>query len=431
MIDNKLFKDLKDNIDNIEIFDTHEHIMYDIERKTKKIDFFILFYFYTDTDLVSSGLKRSEVEKLLNPNISLKVKWNIFSPYWEFIKNTTDGKIIKIVLKDIFGVENIDLYNIEKVTKKINEFKEMDYYKYILREKSKIVFILNDIDNFDIFGVNIVEPDKDYFLPVIRLDHLLELNSAESFYKIEEKNNIEINNFSDFIELIDKKFEERKNKIYALKSAIAYSRDLFFDEVTYNEAEKSFIKVLKLNNYDNRRNDCISLTEIRPFQDFMYHYLVRKAIEYNLPIQIHTGMLDGNGNDIRNSNPTHLSNLILKYKKAKFDIFHLAYPYTNELIAMVKMYPNCFINMCLIPQVSKYLYKNTLNLLIDIIPSNKIFGFGGDYLFVEGTYAAQKIAREAIAEVLYERVLNNYFSFDNAVKFAERILGKNAKSIYL
>lgn len=77
------------------------------------------------------------------------------------------------------------------------------------------------------------------------------------------------------------------------------------------------------------------------------------------------------------------------------------------------------------------LYKHTLNLLIDIIPSNKIFGFGGDYMFVEGAYAAQKITREAITEVLYNKVTQNYFSFEDAVEFAERILNKNPKDIYL
>jgi hypothetical protein len=69
--------------------------------------------------------------------------------------------------------------------------------------------------------------------------------------------------------------------------------------------------------------------------------------------------------------------------------------------------------------------------LIDLIPSNKIFGFGGDYLFVEGTYGAQKIAREALTEVLCKRIEEKYFTFEEAVKFAERILYLNPKNIYL
>ena len=68
---------------------------------------------------------------------------------------------------------------------------------------------------------------------------------------------------------------------------------------------------------------------------------------------------------------------------------------------------------------------------MDILPSNKIFGFGGDYLYVEGTYAAQKIAREAISEVIYQRVLNKEISIDTGINFTERILYKNAERVYL
>ncbi|HEB32199.1 MAG TPA: hypothetical protein ENI15_15220 [Spirochaetes bacterium] len=431
MKDDKLFLEIKSALKNIEIFDTHEHLMYESERRTKKLDFFMAFYFYTSTSLVSSGMKLKEMEKLQDPCISLKNKWDIVSPYWDFLRSTMDFKVISIVANDIFGVEKINLESIVEITEKINETKRVEHYKNILKERSKISFVVNDIDNFGEFGVKKIVPDEDYFLPVIRLDRLMNANSAESIEKIEEENNININSLANLIELIDNIFEQRKGRIYALKTAIAYCRDLFFEDVSFSDAEKCFIKILKLNNYTNRRNDSISLDEIRPFQDFIYHYLIKKALDNDLPIQIHTGIIDGNANDIRNTNPAHLTNLLLKYKNAVFDIFHIGYPFTDELIAMVKMFPNCFVNMCWIPHFSKYLYKQSLNLFMDILPSNKIFGFGGDYLFVEGTYAAQKIAREAIAEVIYERVLNKDISIDDGINFTERILNKNAEHVYL
>ena len=37
----------------------------------------------------------------------------------------------------------------------------------------------------------------------------------------------------------------------------------------------------------------------------------------------------------------------------------------------------------------------------------------------------------AALRVLYERIKNNYFSIEEALKFAERILNTNAKNIYL
>jgi hypothetical protein len=426
MRDKKLYEELKNNINSIKIFDTHEHLMCESERRIRALDFFMFFNVYASTDLVSSGLAQENMERLKDPEVDLKTKWNIFRPYWEHIKNTGYAKTIKIALEDIYDVDSIDLNSIEKITEKINKYKKTEYYEDILRKRCKIEYILNDIDT----NHEIHESDTNYFLPVMKNDDLFGLNTAEKLAKTEKKYNVSITSLSDFINLVDSNFEERKDRIYAFKIGIAYSRSMLFEDVDFNEAEKSFSKVLKLNRYDFF-SDSVSLHEIKPFQDYMYHYCIKKAINYNLPVQIHTGILEGNYNDIRNSNPLLLTDLLLKYRKGKFDLFHIGYPYTNELITMIKMYPNSYINLCWIPEISVNLYKNTLNLLIDIIPSNKIFGFGGDYLFVEGTYGAQKIARKALLEVLYKRVESKYFSFEEAVEFAEKVLNKNPKSIYL
>ena len=299
----KLYEDVKNSINEIKIFDTHEHIMYESERRIKKIDCFIFYCPYLSADLVSAGLRLKELEKLQSPNIDLETKWGIFSPYWKLIKNTTYSKVITIAAKDIYGVESINLNSIKKISEKINEFKRVEYYRDILREKSRIEYILNDLDGVDILGIKKRDPDKDYFLPVMRVDHILELNSIEKLTKLEEENNININSFSNFINLIDEIFKKRNGKVYALKIAAAYTRNIFFEDVSYNDAEKSFLKILKLNNYDSFK-DTISLSEIKPFQDYIYHYCIRKATKYGLPIQIHTGLLGGNANDIRNSIPT-------------------------------------------------------------------------------------------------------------------------------
>ena len=430
MEDEKLFNELKDNIDKIKIFDTHEHIISEKEWRKGEIDFFFFFGCYTRTDLISSGLKEEDFEKLFDPSLDIKKKWEIFNPYWEYIKNTTYSKVILSALKDLYGIEEINIKAIEIVSEKMNKLKEVDHYSDILKKRCNIEFILIDRDTFNQFGFMKNNEDYEYFLPVLRLDEIFQISSKDHISKLEKASDTNISDFKDFINLIDKVFEIRKDNIHALKIGTAYTRDLLFDDVSYGEAEISFLKILRLNCY-NQFSYGISMEEMRPFQDFMHHYLIKKAIEYSLPIQIHTGLLEGNGNDIRNSNPTHLTKLVLKYKNAKFDIFHIGYPYFHELTAMIKMYPNCYINFCWIAEVSENLYKNAMDLLIDMIPSNKIFGFGGDYLFVEGTYGAQKIARRIIADVLYERIKNNYFSIEEALKFAERILNTNAKKIYL
>ena len=67
MYDKKMFKEIKSNIDNIRIFDTHEHIPSEVERKRTKLDFFNFFSCYCSTDLVSSGFREEDLMILRDP----------------------------------------------------------------------------------------------------------------------------------------------------------------------------------------------------------------------------------------------------------------------------------------------------------------------------------------------------------------------------
>ncbi|MHB1347768.1 MAG: hypothetical protein ACYCXK_09785, partial [Candidatus Humimicrobiaceae bacterium] len=83
-----------------------------------------------------------------------------------------------------------------------------------------------------------------------------------------------------------------------------------------------------------------------------------------------------------------------------------------------------------IQQVSFKLYKETLALALETIPLNKIFAFGGDNFIVECTYGSQKIVRRLISEILYEKIKDGYFDFDQAINAAQKILYSNPKSVY-
>ena len=100
------------------------------------------------------------------------------------------------------------------------------------------------------------------------------------------------------------------------------------------------------------------------------------------------------------------------------------------MISICKQFPNVYFDLCWITDISTYLYSEILNRLIEIIPSNKIFGFGGDYIFIEGLYGSHKLARRAITDLLYKKIKENYFTFKKAIDFARKILLTNPGSIY-
>ena len=179
------------------------------------------------------------------------------------------------------------------------------------------------------------------------------------------------------------------------------------------------------------KKDFLSKDELKPLQDFLVHYIIQKANNYDLPVQIHSGLLDGNIGNIAGTNPVYLVNLLMKYPKCRFDIFHAGYPYADILISMCKQYPNAYFNLCWIHDVSAGLYSNILEKVCEILPSNKVFGFGGDYKLVECIYGAQKAAKKAIAGLVYKKVKEKYFSLEEGIGYSRKILYENPLSFYV
>jgi predicted TIM-barrel fold metal-dependent hydrolase len=169
------------------------------------------------------------------------------------------------------------------------------------------------------------------------------------------------------------------------------------------------------------------IKDLRVLEDFIIHYCIQKAGECNLPVKFHTGLQEGNGNDIKNSRAALMTNLFLKYPNTRFDIYHISWPYTEELIAISKNFPNVYIDFAWAWIFNPPAARRYLSDMLEAVPVNKIHGFGGDFIFVEGTYAHSVIARREISRVLAEKVEEGRFTEDYAVWVAQRLLRENAQ----
>jgi hypothetical protein len=64
------------------------------------------------------------------------------------------------------------------------------------------------------------------------------------------------------------------------------------------------------------------------------------------------------------------------------------------------------------------------------VPVNKISAFGGDYLFVDGVFGHQQLAREDVVKALALKVEEGLFDVDRAREIARMILYDNPKRIF-
>ena len=163
-------------------------------------------------------------------------------------------------------------------------------------------------------------------------------------------------------------------------------------------------------------------------EDFIFHRIIQKAIEYDLPVQIHTGYLAGNGNVLDNGQPVKLNNLMLKYPDAKFVLFHGGFPWTGE-IAAFRSVPNVYIRPGLAAQISREEAVSALDVMLDCVPYNKFF-WGGDCGLIEESAGSLIFAKDVVSEVLAKRVARGFLTEDVAIEIIDRIFRENAIEVF-
>ncbi|MEM0054243.1 MAG: amidohydrolase family protein [Nitrososphaeria archaeon] len=427
--------ELYDFIENLWITDSHEHTVQEVERVSSEADpLQIILSQYASSDLISSGLSLEDYVRALNLNVPLKERWRVIEPFWGKAKNTTYFEVINIALKDLYGVSELDENTIEVLSEKMKAVNRIGLYRWVLKEKAKI-----RISIFD--GItDIVDVDREFFASVVRLEDFILLRSREDVRRLSEVTKIPIHSLKSLESALESKVQSILNKIVGFKIALAYRRDVHFEKTTFNEAEKVFNKIMgsertfiRYTSPDGIRltmSDEISVEEARPLQNYMVHRILETASRYRLPVQVHTGLQEGNLNLVSNSNPLYLANLFMEYYNVKFDVFHGAYPYVRELAVLAKNFPNVYVDLCWLHAVSSSSAKYALNELLDMVPANKIIGFGGDYKHVEGVYGHSRLARRNVAEVLQDRVDRGRFSLEEAKNIAKMLLYDNLLEVF-
>ena len=432
---NNSYKDIRKHVDSIRLVDTHEHLPQEGERVNKIVDVLSQFYLhYTSSDLRSAGMSMEDILYIRDTKIPLDYRWAVFEPWWEKIKNTGYSRCMEIAARELYGVDGINAETYKQLSRKMMDRNKKGLYKWVLNEKAGI-----DICILDTIAEN-CEVDKELFAPVLRVSEYASPRNKKDLETLGKQFGNPIHNLGDYINLVKRRFDTLEGKVVAVKIALAYDRSIHFEKRTYSEAEESLNKVFKTRGfswtpiegteYSEVVQDGPGREELLPLQDFLVHLTIQEASKRGLPIQIHTGLHEGNQNMVQNSNPELLVNLFLEYGDAKFDIFHGGWPYSSQLSALAKNFPNVYIDMCWLHIISPSRAISALDEWLDEVPVNKIMGFGGDYLCVEGSYGHSVMARENVAKVLTKKVDDGVYDIDEAKKYATWVLRDNPQRLF-
>jgi len=444
----KIFERIAGELEEIPLVDTHEHLQPQIGTSRKDISLFSVLKEFVVDDLISAGMEAAEPD---NMQAEPSAQWERIKPYLPHVQTTTYFRFHLAAFRALFDFRDEEIHDrnwLELSERIIEANKKDDWYKTVLKDKANLEIAFLDRKLSDEWNVNSQllvplgeeEIDRNLYLPVLRADSFLYRCSRSAIEKTNltaqrkkgwglridlldrliEEWGMPVKTLEDYLALIDTAFQ-RTVMVggVAVKLICAYERSLRFEAVTRREAEEIFV----------RHPDDITVSDATQFEDFILRVIVERAIENDLPIQIHTGMQAGNGNILNNANPLHLNNLFLEYPEAKFDVFHGGIPFTEELGILSKTFPNVYINLCFMPQLSDTFTKHALSTLIDLVPGNK-FLWGGDCYHVEVFYGTMLISKKVVAEVLAQKVSDGCFGMNAALDLSKKIFRDNALKLY-
>lgn len=415
------------------ILDTHEHLADESHRVKVEKDVLSLFLrHYITTDLENAGISPAKIEAIRDPAVKIEQRWQDLEPFWKQVTHTAYAQALKIAVRHLYHIDQINRDTIGEIAARVEEASKPGLYRHYFQKAGIRLAIVDDLDGIydphDVYGTPLPRPSDPpgLFKKAINAGSLIGIRSkAQILYMQDLLQWSRIHTLQDWLDLIAHVFTQA-NQAAALKLSHAYSATLAVSKPTYHEAEKVFNQLLGAAYAD----ESLSHAASQPLTDYLIHYVVQQAARRNLPIQIHTGLLEGSYNNLQNANPLHLIPLLMQYRDARFVLFHGGYPWIREFITLGKMYPNVWLDLCWVWIISPQAGRLILHEAIETLPQNKLTAFGGDYIFIEGSYGHSVMARKNIQRVLEEKIAEGWFGVDEAMQYASAILHDNALALY-
>jgi len=416
------YETLREHVFGLTLIDTHEHLpRFEADRPqdTDVLEEYLRHYF--SSDLVSAGLSDEGLAFARDHTRPLMKRWETVEPFWEASRNTGYARALDIAVRELYGIDAITRDTLEALNEAFAAARTAGgHYDTVLREKSRVRIAIEDAGSSCVAGDS-DWVDTEYFRPVFRCDAFIAPAGRAELEALTKETGVPVHTLDDLKAACETYVETHLERgAVGLKCGLAYFRTLKFETTSADAASDDFAKLLE-------GADPWSLPRL---QDHMMHHVCALADARALPFQIHTGLQEGNGNFIYHADPALLANLFMEYPHVKFDVFHIGYPYQQTLSALAKNFRNVFIDFAWVHIMSPEAAVRALVEYLDAVPANKIFGFGGDYAFIDGVAGHAFIARENVAAALAEKVDAGVFSLDRAGELARMILHDNPAALF-
>lgn len=415
----RLVSDLTHAFAEMPCINDHSHII--PEREWLQQDLDALAYFqhpYLASDLQSAGMSAEDLAFVTNPAGPLQERWTRFEPYWRRMRLTGFSQCILEGWRATFAIGELTAVTVGPLSAAIRNAKRPGFYYEVLHERAKIAVSLMQMND-------LVEVDRRLFLPMPRLNRFSMLNSRADLEAIERDYGYKLRSLGDLVEAIRHTCVEWKAVgAPAVKLSQSYRRRMDFKQREPSQAERVFNTIMD-GTYTG-----LESPDGRVLEDYLVFACCRSATDAGLAVQFHVGPRAGTYGSLEGASLAPMIELFQAHRDARFDISHAGFPYLREAGVLAKTCPNVYLNMSWIHIYSPWACQTALREWLQMVPVNKILGFGDDVNWVDAAYGHLIIARRNVATALAGLIEEGLLNESEALDVGRALFYDNPVALY-
>jgi predicted TIM-barrel fold metal-dependent hydrolase len=349
---------------------------------------------------------RPVFRSLFDYGTPLEERWKIFKPYYEAIRHGSYARAAILTARMVYGVDGITDDTYVELSERIAAENTPGIYKRMLTDRCRITASMTQCGRTDV---------ERPLVPLMPAGTLTNIDSPRALERLAGDESVKD---LDGLLAIMKKTLER----WVAEGAIGIKHKSEPNAPADRKAaEERFAKMMAGEKAPYAPH------EVNPLHCYLVHQVIDMAAELDLVVAVHAGIWG----DYRNLDCKHMLTLAPAHPNATFDLYHLGMPHVRDAIVIGKNLPNVCLNLCWTHIISQVQTCSGIDELLDQVPVNKVFAFGGDYHRpIEKVVGHLHMARENFARVFGARIDRGLMSYDDAVAILRMWFWDNPLRVY-
>jgi hypothetical protein len=370
---------------------------------------------YAMSDLISAGLPPAAALRVAADDLDPREQWELLDPFLAACRSTGFVRAAEASALRLFGLP-LRADTCAEIDAQMRALARPGYYRATLRDAAGIERChVNSLD---------ADPFCESAMPdLLQQDLSLVPLVLGCHPSLEERTGIDVMTLDDYLAVIRWCFERYAPRAIAVKCPWAYVRPLAV-EPTADPPDRAFLRL--------RRGEA-SATERRAVEDFLFDHCIGLATAHGLPVKLHTGYLASNGLPALRHLTTHVADLvdvILRHPHATFVLMHMAWPHQEQLLALVKHFPNVVVDLCWAWSLAPLAAVEFAQRFLTCAPATKLLCFGGDAVTPEAVVGHSVLARRGLAAALNGLIDRAWLTEAEALDLVPVLMHGNAERLF-